>query len=231
MATSVIFQEQVEIPLTIRSLAEFRRWALSEDFPERGRIDYVAGRIEVDMQPEDLFCHGTLKTEIVGMVSPCVKRRNLGYVFTARSRVSCPQGDLSVEPDGLFVSHEALDTGRVRLIPAATHEPGHYIELEGPPDLIVEIVSDSSVGKDTRRLPEAYFKAGVREFWLADARKDPVVFRIHQPGEAAYVPEEPDAASFQTSAIFGCSFRLDSRRDPKGHWVFDLRDKPLERAR
>jgi hypothetical protein len=82
------------------------------------------------------------------------------------------------------------------------------------------------VAKDTRRLPEAYFQAGVAEFWLADARKDPVVFRIHRPGQAGYQPVEPDADGFQASAVFACSFRLDSRRDPKGHWAFDLREKP-----
>ncbi|OHB83603.1 MAG: hypothetical protein A2V98_16150 [Planctomycetes bacterium RBG_16_64_12] len=49
MATTVVFEERVEIPLNLRSLADFRRWATSDDFPERGRIDYVAGRIEVDM--------------------------------------------------------------------------------------------------------------------------------------------------------------------------------------
>ena len=40
MATTVVFEEQVEIPTDIQSLADFRRWALSDDFPERGRIDY-----------------------------------------------------------------------------------------------------------------------------------------------------------------------------------------------
>ena len=225
MATSVIFEEQVEIPLTIRSLADFRRWAQSEDFPQTGRIDYISGKIEVDMSPEDLFCHGTLKGEIYAVLLQRVKREGLGHLFIDSTRVSCPEAELSVEPDVVFVSHEALDTGRVRLVPGATHKPGRYVELEGPPDLIVEIVSDASVGKDTRRLPEAYFKCGVREFWLADARKDPVVFRIHRPGEAAYVAEEPDPEGFQSSAVFDCSFRLDSRRDPKGHWVFDLRDR------
>ena len=46
MASSVIFEERVEIPY-FRSLAEFRAWTLSDDFPERGRIDYIGGRIEV----------------------------------------------------------------------------------------------------------------------------------------------------------------------------------------
>lgn len=35
MASSVIFEEQVEIPF-VDSLAEFRKWALSDAFPKRG---------------------------------------------------------------------------------------------------------------------------------------------------------------------------------------------------
>jgi Uma2 family endonuclease len=48
--------------------------------------------------------------------------------------------------------------------------------------MIVEAVSDSSVHKDTKRLPKACFLAGVREYWLADARREPFVFRIHRRG-------------------------------------------------
>ena len=40
MSQTVVFEEQVEIPLNLRSLSDFRRWALSDDFPERGRVDY-----------------------------------------------------------------------------------------------------------------------------------------------------------------------------------------------
>jgi Uma2 family endonuclease len=223
MATSVIFEEQVEIPLTIHSLADFRRWTQSADFPQTGRIDYVLGRIEVDMSPEDLFCHGTLKGEIYAVLHQRIKRGSLGHLFIDSTRVSCPEADLSVEPDVVFVSHEAIDSDRVRLVPGAAQEPGRYVELEGPPDLIVEIVSDSSVAKDTRRLPEAYFKAGVREFWLADAREEPVVFRIHRPGQTGFEAVKPDSDGFQKSPVFGSAFHLDSSRDTKGHWVFDLR--------
>ena len=225
MASSVVFEERVEIPLALQSLADFRRWAQSKEFPEEGRIDYISGSIEVDMSPEDLFCHGTLKTEILGVLYRRVKQQALGHLFTDSTRVSCPQAELSAEPDVVFVCQGTLDAGRVRLVPGFAQEPGRYVELEGAPDLIVEIVSDRSVGKDTRRLPEAYFKAGVPEFWLADARKDPVVFRIHRPGGAGYQVVQPDADGFQPSALFGCSFRLDSRRTPQGYWAFDLREK------
>ncbi len=225
MATTVIFEERVEIPMNLRSLADFRRWALSDEFPERGRIDYIAGRIQVDMSPEDFFCHGTLKTEIVRVFSQRIKQADLGHLVIDCTRVSCPEADLSVEPDIVFVSHQTLATARARLVPKASGEPGRYIELEGPPDLIVEIVSDQSVTKDTRRLPEAYSKAGVREFWLADARGEPLVFQIHQLGESGYRAADVDTEGFQPSAVFGCRFRLEGRRDPQGHWVFDLHEK------
>ena len=229
VASSVVFEEQVEIPLDLRSLCEFRRWALSDAYPERGRIDYLAGRIEVDMSPEDFFCHGTLKVELIRVLSQRVKDTGSGHLVSDRTRVSCPEADLSAEPDIVFVSDEALAAGRARLVAAATGAPsgppGRYVELEGAPDLVVEIVSDRSEAKDTRRLPEAYFRAGVRELWLADARGEQIVFLIHRRGEAGFVPVQSDSEGFQRSAVFGCGLRIDGRRDAQGHWTFDLRQR------
>jgi Uma2 family endonuclease len=225
MAVTVIFEEQVEIPLTIQCLADFRRWALSDDFPQRGRIDFVAGKVEVDMSPEDFFCHGTLKTEIVRVLGQRIKVARIGHLVCDRTRVSSIESDLSAEPDIVYLSDRTLAEDRARLIEKATGEPGRFVELEGAPDLIVEIVSDSSVTKDTQRLPKAYFKAGIGEFWLVDARGKEVQFTIHRPGETAYQPVQPDADGFQPSAVFNCGFRLDGSRSEKGHWTFDLLER------
>ena len=40
------------------------------------------------------------------------------------------------------------------------------------PDVVLEIVSESSVEKDYERLPELYGRAGVSEFWRADVRRE-----------------------------------------------------------
>ena len=224
MAATVVFEEQVEIPLALQSLADFRRWAQSPDFPQRGRIDYLGGRIEVDMSPEDVFCHGTLKMEIARVLANRVKRANLGYLMTDCTRVSSPAGDLSAEPDVVFVSKEAIEEGRIRLIPKAG-TTDRYVELEGAPDLIAEIVSDSSTVKDTRRLPEAYFRAGVPEFWLVDARKRELCFSIHRRGPSGYEAVGKDAEEFQHSGVLGCRYRLDGTRDERGFWTFDLRER------
>jgi Uma2 family endonuclease len=176
VATSISFEDQIEVPLMLRSLADFRGWATSDEFPDTGRIDFIDGRIEVDMAPEDLFCHGTLKSEIAAALHQRVKFGKWGHVFIDKARISRPKTELSVEPDIVLLSHEAVRSGLVRLTPKAGGRPGRYVEIEGAPDLVVEIVGDSSVRKDTGRLPAAYFLAGVREFWLADARgEEPVL--------------------------------------------------------
>jgi len=225
MATSVLFEEQVEIPMDIRSLADFRRWASSDDFPESGRIDFLQGRIEVDMSPEDLYMHGKIKTEVVRVLADLVKREGLGDLYTDSTRVSAPQADLSVEPDVVFVSHESLQSGRVRLVPKASREPDRYIELEGAADLIVEIVSDRSVRKDTERLPVSYFAAGVGEFWLIDARRDPLEFLIHHRGPTSFIPAPPDPAGYLPSPTFHRSFHLLRRRNVHGRVEFDLLER------
>ena len=130
MAT-VIFEEQVEIPADVRGLADFRCWALSDQFPERGRIDFIAGRIEVDMAPEDLFCHGTIKSEIATVIQRRVKRGRLGHLFIDSTRISSPEAGFWVEPDIVFLSHEALHSDRARLIGKASGRRGRYVEIEG----------------------------------------------------------------------------------------------------
>ena len=224
MASSVIFEERVEVPY-FHSLADFRAWTLSDEFPEHGRIDYLDGRIEVDMSPENLFSHGTIKTEVVRALANIVRAADSGYLFSDRTRVSCPEADLSAEPDVVYLSAEAIDSDRVRLVPGAGGEPESYVELEGAPDLVVEIVSDSSVAKDTKRLPVSYWRAGIAEYWLIDVRGERQFFRIHARGAGAYDPAPIDADGFQASAIFGHCFRLDRRRDARGLRVFDLQSR------
>lgn len=223
---SVIFEEQVAIPLDVRTLADFRRWAQSDDFPERGRIDFIAGNIEVDMSPEDLFVHGTLKTEIVATLLQRVKELDLGCLFVDKTRASNEAANLSVEPDVVLVTHADIDEGRVRFVPKATGEEDRFVEVEGSPALVVEIVSDSSVQKDTRRLPVAYYAAGVAEFWLIDARSAELLFMIQRRGASGFEPAASDEAGFQRSDVLGVSYRLDRSRHRRGFWVYDLAARP-----
>ena len=218
---SVIFEERVEVPLGVAGLADFRRWTASRGFPATGRIDFLGGTIEVDMSPEDIFCHGVLKAEVAAVLQRRIKARHLGLLLIDSTRVVCDAADLSVEPDVVFVSHAAIREGRARLVPKASGEPGRFVEIEGPPDVVIEIVSDTSVEKDTCRLPRAYHAAGVREFWLLDARVRPTTFVIHRRTEAQFAPVGIERG-FQQSEALGCGYRLDSRGNDLGGQDFDL---------
>ena len=228
MAITLVLEDQIEVPMDLRSLADFRRWATSEAFPERGRIDYIAGRIDVDTSPEDLLTHGTLKTELVIVLGVRIRSKGLGLIYTDSTRVSCSEADVSAEPDVVFVSESSLETGRMRMVPKAGGAADRYVELEGPPDLIVEIVSDASVRKDTERLPAAYYQAGVPEFWLIDGRGEDLVFHIHHRGKSQYEPAAPDSDGYQASTVLSRRYRLDRSRNAKGRIVFKLSEK--ERA-
>jgi Uma2 family endonuclease len=226
MAASVIFQDEVRIPLEVRSLSNFRAWTGSAEFPKRGRIDYISGNMEVDMSPEDLFTHGTLKGEIYASLLARVKQLDLGHLFTDSTRICHIEANLSVEPDILLVSFESIEAGRVRLVPQSSGAPDRFIEIEGPAVLIVEIASDASVQKDTDRLKRAYFAAGVREYWTVDAREEPMQLEIYGRGAKEFLSAQPDPDGFRTSHVLGLRYRLTRTRNRHGFWQYELEGKP-----
>jgi Uma2 family endonuclease len=218
----------IEIP-PIHSLAEFQEWAESDSFPQRGRIDYIAGSIEVDMSPEDLYCHGTLTSEIHLVVASRVKQTRRGQTFFKQTRLYSPAGDLSAEPDILYVSFDSLRSGRVILRPRKS-DAERFIAFEGAADLAIEVVSNSSVAKDTRRLPQLFYRANVAEFWMAVGRHENLIFHIFHRGRSQFERVPMDAEGYQQSAVLDGRYRLDRYRDEVGQWAYELKEKPAAEA-
>jgi Uma2 family endonuclease len=209
------------IPASARDLEGFRRWARSDSFPDWGRIDYVAGDLEVDMSPEDLHTHGTVKVEIGTELQIRIGRPGLGDVYIDRARLSSPAADLSVEPDVAVVLWESLDEERIREIPRKrTSDPERFIELEGAADLVVEVISDGSVGKDRNRLAPRYAAAGVPELWLVDVRKG-LRFEVYVLDGDAYQRLDPDADGWVASPLLG-PVRLSRERVRPDRWSYRL---------
>ena len=222
----ILFEEQFEVPANVDSLEDFRRWMRSDGFPDRGRIDFIAGRIEVDMSPESMYSHGGVKAAVLRVLLNIAWDEDLGEIYCDQMRIASAAADLSAEPDVMFLSHQTLDSDRIRLVPKSNRDDD-FIEIDGPPDMVAESVSDSSVVKDTQRLPAAYFAAGVQEYWLIDARGDELLFQIQTRGQRSLRPVDPDGQRFQASMVFGRSFRLVRRRDRRDRWKYTLEVKPL----
>lgn len=221
VSSTLTFEGELLIPAEARSLQGFRHWVHSDRFPEQGRIDYLSGDLEIDMSPEDLYTHGAVKAEIAAELQQLVTRKDLGNVFVDRTRVTAPNVGLSVEPDVVVVLWDSLEAGRAREVPAAGKGPDRFIEIEGAPDLVVEILSDSSARKDRRRLPELYEAAGVRELWLVDARPDELAFEVRSLGPGGYLLQSPQAG-WRLSPVLGRKIRLSKQRSRHGRWRYRL---------
>jgi Uma2 family endonuclease len=220
---AIFFEENFRIPEDAFTFEGFQRWVDSKQFPETGRVDYLEGDVEVDMSPEDLYTHSAVKTAIALKLGSLVVESELGDLFIDRARVRSQFADLSVEPDIVVVFGSSLDRGRVRLVPAAARKgPDRFSALDGPVDLVVEIVSDSSVRKDTARLPRLYARAGVPELWVVDARGKDLRFRVHALQDGAYTLIEPDSEEWVRSPQLGCDFRLVRRRAAPSPWRYAL---------
>jgi len=218
-------EEMVRVPASaVASLAGFREWVLSDKFPEHGRLSYLQGELFIDMSPEDLDLHNKVKTEVSRVLSTLVVERDLGDFYSDRTLVTNDAAGLSTEPDGTFVSWQSYEAGRVRVAPGKAG-PEHYVELQGAPDWVVEIVSQSSVVKDTRTLRESYHRAGVPEYWIIDARYDEIAFQILRYRRDRYVAVAPREGWLRSRA-FGRGFRLERRRDRLGRWRYTLRVTP-----
>jgi Uma2 family endonuclease len=131
-----------------------------------------------------------------------------------------PDAGVSNNPDALFFTYSSLEGRRVRPVPMKGSEHKHR-ELEGSPDWVLEVVSDSSVKKDFDDLREAYHRAGIPEYWIVDARGDDIVFQILLRRKNGYVAAV-NREGWQRSKVFGSSFRLERKLNEYGLWEFTL---------
>jgi Uma2 family endonuclease len=226
---AVIFEEDLRIPEDAFTFEGFQRWVDSEEFPETGRIDYLDGDIEVDMSPEDLFTHGAVKTAITSKLHVLISESGMGHVFSDTTRLASRFAALSVEPDVMVILDESLETGRVRLSQAAPRKgPNRYGGLDGAADVIVEVISDGSVKKDTQRLPPIYASAGIPELWIVDARGEDLRFDVHELRDGQYESIDADAEGWVRSPRLDQAFRLTRQGTQRpGVWRYSLEAREI----
>jgi len=213
--STIAVPDDIRIPTWVVDLESFRRWVRSAEFPERGRFSHLAGGLWVDLSMESLG-HNQAKGEISVVLGALVKAGKLGRFFFDRMRLTNAEAELSTEPDAMFASRTARITERTRYEHGAAS-----LEVEGTVDMVLEVVSPSSVQKDTVVLRELYWKAGVREYWLVDPRGLELHFNILRHTLKGYVATRRRHGWIE-SAVFGKSFRLTRGEDDQGDPEFTL---------
>jgi Uma2 family endonuclease len=210
----------LRMPASATTLDGFRAWATSDEFPNRGRISFLGREILIDMSPEELETHNKVKTAVCGGLGLLSQELDLGEFYSDRTLVTYPAVGLSTEPDGVFVSYETSEAGRVQLVPRRDAE-GEFMELRGSPDWVLEVVSRYSVRDDTVQLRELYHRARIPEYWLIDARGADILFQILTRRRADYAVVRP-RGGWHKSRVFPANFRLERQRNRVGRWKYTL---------
>jgi Uma2 family endonuclease len=208
-----VIEEEFRFPSGVVDLNSFCNWAISEDFPERGHVSYFRGQIWVDLSLEELYTHNQIKAEIDRVIMQLGRSSKAGRYIPDGMLLRNAQAGLATEPDGMFISYEAFRTGTVKRMPGMG---SGIFQLEGTPEMVLEVVSATTVEKDTVLLRDLYWKAGISEYWLVDARSATVHFDLLRHGPKGYSSTRRQAGGWLRSNVFAKSFRLMLDRDPLG---------------
>lgn len=214
----ILIGDRITIPASVVDHDSYREWARSDDYPEKLRTHWIDGALIVEDEMEQMYTHNRVKAVICAVLLPLADALGTGEYLSDGMMLSLPAIDLTTVTDGLYFHHASFRAGRIRSVPNA-RGVGH-LELIGPPEMVLEVVSEHSVRKDMVRLTDAYQRAGIDEFWRVDVRAG-TVFEILRNDGTAWQPSAT-TDGWQRSAIFGREFRLRGEPNPLGHVKFFL---------
>lgn len=138
------------------ALHDLARKLTYEDYvliPDDGqRHEIIDG--EHYVSPAPFVPHQDLLVELTLRLGGFVKAHRLGRLLIAPTDVLLSLHDI-VQPDLLFVSNERAAIVGLK-------------NIQGAPDLVIEILSRSTRRLDERIKLQAYERSGVREYWMFD---------------------------------------------------------------
>lgn len=122
--------------------------------PEDGkRYEAIDGELYVTAAP--MRRHQRVSGNLVAVLSKLLDEPGHGWVYHAPIGVEFPETEEGVQPDIVFVSRQRAQ----RLVKEG---------IRGAPDLVVEILSPSTAGRDRTIKKKLYERQGVGQYWVVD---------------------------------------------------------------
>jgi Uma2 family endonuclease len=123
-----------------------------EKLPEGAPYQLIGGGLV--MTPSPVPYHQMISMKLGFELLKFVEKGKLGVVLFAPIDVSLSETD-TYQPDIIFISKDRLSIiGEKR--------------IEGPPDLVIEILSPATAYYDLRIKKDTYEQSGVKEYWIVD---------------------------------------------------------------
>ena len=118
--------------------------------PEDKRYELING--ELLMTPSPVPNHQRVSGKLEFILRKFITENNLGEVFYAPCDV-CLDNENVVQPDILFISKDRLGIIGEK-------------NIQGPPNFLIEIISEHSVYRDMVQKKRLYARFGVKEYWI-----------------------------------------------------------------
>jgi Uma2 family endonuclease len=166
---------------------QFVAWAEQQ---EDLRAEWVDGEVIIT-SPASVE-HEQLLIWLFNVLHPFVEQQNLGVILGSNVTVRLASQKRRRIPDLLFVSNARQDLVKEN-------------HVEGPPDLIIEVVSPDSQTRDRRKKHREYEKGGVREYWILDPLSQRMEAYALKRG--AYVELEPKGGAIHSLLLAGFYLR------------------------
>jgi Uma2 family endonuclease len=163
------------------SWEDFHDWALDQET----RSEWVDGEI-VAVPPESVE-HYQEVDFLDDFIKAHVRRNKLGQVYSSTFLMKLPNRPTGRHPDVMFLANEHADRRRRTYI-------------DGPADLVVEVVSSKSETRDRYEKFAEYEAAGIPEYWLIDEPRHEAYFFVLGV-DGRYQQVLPDSDGIYTSAV------------------------------
>jgi Uma2 family endonuclease len=153
--------------MTSAQLTETKRWTYTDyiALDNDQRYEIIEGELLMVAAPD--VPHQDVSRDLEFIMWQYVKERNLGKVLFAPVDVVLDEENV-VQPDIIFIAKEHLGIVQKR-------------GIMGSPDLVVEILSPSSIYEDRYRKKALYERFGIPEYWIVDpANRTVEVFTLKE---------------------------------------------------
>jgi Uma2 family endonuclease len=200
---AIVLDDALCVPAEVVDLDTFRAWVRSEQFPAQGRFSFLEGQLWVERGESPT--HDQLRAEIVAVLSRTpLDHAGPGQFAAGRLLLSNPFANWATQPDGLYVAWQTMHTGTVSRV---LRSKQGLVEVEGTPDMVLEVIGPTSVRRDTEVLRRLYGQARIGEYWLVDARLEPPQLSVLQLAGEDHLPIEAEDG-WVLSPLFGQAFCL-----------------------
>jgi len=162
--------------------------------PEGAPYQLIAGKLV--MTPSPIPLHQNISGHLYFELLKYVENEAIGQVFVAPLDV-CFDEENIYQPDILFIRKENENIIGKTMI-------------EGPPDLVVEVLSPSTAYYDLRTKFRVYEKSGVQEYWIVDPERRSVEVYTNQDGKFSRQSEVEGSGEVQSKIISGFFVQIDT---------------------